>query len=107
MRVARSKGRVSKPAAATVAATQPSAYARCNAAATVAEPVRVRTAIDTAAAVSQASNVPEVWYCGPKATRNSQGPSNPAARIPGNPTTMITAAGFTRARRRAPRCRAA
>ena len=46
---------------ATVAPIQPTEYARCSAAATVAAPVTVSTAIATAPAVSHASRAPPAW----------------------------------------------
>ena len=79
VRVSRPSGSSSNSIDATVALIQPAEYARCSAAATVAAPVSVSSAIAMAAVVSQASSAPPARYSSPNATRSSHGPNNPAA----------------------------
>ncbi len=62
VRVSRPRGSSSNSIDATVALIQPAEYARCRAAATVAAPVNVSSAIAMAAVVSQASSAPPARY---------------------------------------------
>src|SRR5271169_4707323 len=100
VRVSSGSGSSSNSPDATVAATQPSEYARCRAAATAAAPVSVSMAIANAAPVSHASSAPPARYCGPNATRSNHGPITLAASTPTAPMPPMIPAGAMSARSR-------